>query len=880
MASRGRGNCNWNSAGPSHSQQQDPDVPRELNHCKFPTPEPANATTLWINQLKYIWGLWKKSDGVTKILHEYFASAPNPYAATLHVMFNCEDIHQSKASSLAYTVMEEFSRWTANKETELKQCLTEDLKHEAFSLATQQRNISLTKMVFRIYQLKDDKELFVEPIRELISRGQYKEACQSATILELHQHFTVEDFIIPLVFQDKLSVAEEFLSGSPEHQWLLVSFLDGLLGKRNIRNEADFIIQRLNIHDVKTEKLYPKPLSKLVARLTKAYNLPPESCPNLNQKRNEGALQFLIHKRYIENSLGPESWREMAREAVGNNRDLQLELVMSVNSYGDPHEALYWASTYGIPKRERPYNVRMLEEEDPGISQQQGAVALMSSDHQEEGETWDDELTHVQYHAFPLPQSSIIVVDTQESFEQFLDYIKDVPMVGIDSEWKPFFGTRRNELALIQIATRERVYILDVCNLGSKCPKLWHDLGVVLFANENIIKLGFGLVVDMNMMKQSLPHLGGASLSGSGYIDLVVLWQKLVQDHPFVFPFADEDGASGESLARLVQLCLGQCLDKSDQFSNWERRPLRYSQKLYAALDAYCLLEVYEVLSQCAHEQNIPFYDICNEVMTIIKSPRKTAKHSKKSVKRENTVMQVVPSPHTEPIPASQFRVVCDTMVQGLGKMLRKCGIDTAILENEENHDVCVRIANQQRRVIVTRGLVYNRLCQHVPQGHCYPVMSDVLEEQLEEVLKYFNVFVTRQDVFSRCQACNGGDFVVVTQEVMRQLAQSSQQIAQLHAGDDYSKWEEAEGFSSESDAYSEEGTAPPCVLQYRSIQSGVIIELCQTRKGVTIHVDAVPTGVLEQVQKFYICENCGKCYWDGSHFERLIGGRLQNIVT
>jgi hypothetical protein len=56
---------------------------------------------------------------------------------------------------------------------------------------------------------------------------------------------------------------------------------------------------------------------------------------------------------------------------------------------------------------------------------------------------------------------------------------------------------------------------------------------------------------------------------------------------------------------------------------------------LLSALDAYCLLEVYEVLSQCAHKQNIPFYEICNEVMTNIKSPRKIAKHSKKQVKRE-----------------------------------------------------------------------------------------------------------------------------------------------------------------------------------------------------------------------------------------------------
>jgi hypothetical protein len=61
MASRGRGNCNWSPEGPSYSHQQEPDVPRQLNHCKLPTDEPADATTLWINQLKYIWGLCRLS---------------------------------------------------------------------------------------------------------------------------------------------------------------------------------------------------------------------------------------------------------------------------------------------------------------------------------------------------------------------------------------------------------------------------------------------------------------------------------------------------------------------------------------------------------------------------------------------------------------------------------------------------------------------------------------------------------------------------------------------------------------------------------------------------------------------------------------------------
>jgi hypothetical protein len=56
---------------------------------------------------------------------------------------------------------------------------------------------------------------------------------------------------------------------------------------------------------------------------------------------------------------------------------------------------------------------------------------------------------------------------------------------------------------------------------------------------------------------------------------------------------------------------------------------------MLSALDAYCLLEVYEVLSRCAHERNIPFFEICNEVMTNMKSPRKMAKRPKKQVKRE-----------------------------------------------------------------------------------------------------------------------------------------------------------------------------------------------------------------------------------------------------
>lgn len=54
----------------------------------------------------------------------------------------------------------------------------------------------------------------------------------------------------------------------------------------------------------------------------------------------------------------------------------------------------------------------------------------------------------------------------------------------------------------------------------------------------------------------------------------------------------------------------------------------------------------------------------------------------------------------------------------------------------------------------------------------------------------------------------------------------------------------------------------------------------CATRHRVTVQVDRVPANVLKNVQQFYICECCGKVYWDGSHMERALNGVLRDIIT
>lgn len=50
-------------------------------------------------------------------------------------------------------------------------------------------------------------------------------------------------------------------------------------------------------------------------------------------------------------------------------------------------------------------------------------------------------------------------------------------------------------------------------------------------------------------------------------------------------------------------------------------------------------------------------------------------------------VLQVGP-----PLKPSDIAVICDNMLQGLGRYLRACGIDVKILGNDDDHDVAAKV--------------------------------------------------------------------------------------------------------------------------------------------------------------------------------------------
>ncbi|VDO44477.1 unnamed protein product [Brugia timori] len=66
-------------------------------------------------------------------------------------------------------------------------------------------------------------------------------------------------------------------------------------------------------------------------------------------------------------------------------------------------------------------------------------------------------------------------------------------------------------------------------------------------------------------------------------------------------------------LSALCERVLGKPLDKTEQCSVWDRRPLRDLQLRYAALDAYCMLMLYEKCVDWASRLDLSIREICSK---------------------------------------------------------------------------------------------------------------------------------------------------------------------------------------------------------------------------------------------------------------------------
>jgi len=171
--------------------------------------------------------------------------------------------------------------------------------------------------------------------------------------------------------------------------------------------------------------------------------------------------------------------------------------------------------------------------------------------------------------------------------------------IGMDAEWKAVMEKGvESKASILQIASRDHIMIFDLLWIaeGGHDQESASRLIANLWSDSNIIKTGFDFKNDLRMLTRSHPGLGCFDQM-LNFIDV----QECARYCNWV------SGDSSVSLSNVCQAVLGKALDKREQMSDWERRPLSPEQVRYAALDAHALVSILDAKSssipvQCKHE--------------------------------------------------------------------------------------------------------------------------------------------------------------------------------------------------------------------------------------------------------------------------------------
>ena len=181
------------------------------------------------------------------------------------------------------------------------------------------------------------------------------------------------------------------------------------------------------------------------------------------------------------------------------------------------------------------------------------------------------------YHRMPL-EAQIEFISKDKQLKA-LETLIDQKYVGVDAEWRPQMHRWQEAKgpALLQVAGQNEAFIIDVIGL-SKNKKL-DDLLCKIFSNPKTYIIGAGFSSDVSQFAKYLPHMRFIKQI-SNLIDIQDVYKRK-------YPDFKENGGFG--LAAISERVTKKKICKKEQISNWERRPLRYSQEHYASMDAFIL---------------------------------------------------------------------------------------------------------------------------------------------------------------------------------------------------------------------------------------------------------------------------------------------------
>ncbi|XP_073334790.1 exonuclease mut-7 homolog [Pagrus major] len=818
-----------------------------------------------------------------------FSKVTEPLEALLTILESCPGKQKGRSHTLGHHILMEFQAWLKEHPQVTLSSLPEQqvlaLQHRALSLLTDIQP-SFADVLINIYHLNT---LDLATLRLHIVRLQaltcYKEAAVLSMKLKLQKELNMEEVCVPLILQNKLPLAESFVTGHSHLEKQLVTLLDSWCHPNFSVEEIRTRFPRLSLSKQCMDQIQPKMLTKQVFRLMEKFNIDQGLCPNALHKRRLDSLRYLMYARFLEKSMTEENWSDHVQFVVADDLELQINLVEMLVKNCGLQKASQWALRYNIPRYRLPLGVWETQQSLPPDLQQ-----ICPSD-SAQTEEWMSSPSHCQkFYQAPLTRDKVHFVNTPEALQRCRNIVlKEGGIIGVDMEWQPTFGCiSTQKVALIQLAIIDQVFLLDLCANGfCQHPD---TVGFIrsLFSERNVLKLGYGMSGDLKCVSATWQQFLEEPLKMEGILDLLNIHQKIqrskvkrTQNGPKEVLVGEDSAEKGLSL--LVQQVLGRPLDKTEQMSNWEKRPLRISQIRYAVADAYCLLDVYSVLSS-----NPAYFGLPADLRSISSSQSEKSADKKQKEKQAEQMKQECqgaqrvspprsdtekgllcgenPSDDAPPLAPQQLRVVCDNMLQGLGRYLRCLGVDVIMLENTDDHRRAAMLAQAEGRVILTCGQPFQSLRSQVGEGRCLSLdCSEKARDQAVRVLRHFNVQPTPSDIFSRCQACNCDQYVAVPRKDMIGMLKQKGFLEDQDNTDHTLQQDEETTPSVTSDL-------PRYALQCQwAPLSGLDPDTLTFPGGEPIQLHTVPPGLLPRIPLFYVCTRCGKVFWEGSHFGRVL---------
>jgi Ribonuclease D len=169
---------------------------------------------------------------------------------------------------------------------------------------------------------------------------------------------------------------------------------------------------------------------------------------------------------------------------------------------------------------------------------------------------------------------SIIVVDTEEKLDDAILHLSSCAEIGFDTETRPSFSKKTHyKMSLIQLSTNDTCFLVRL----NKFKNMPSALEAFLI-DEKVKKVGLSLKDDFHGLNSL------TKISPGNFIDL----------QQYVVQF----GITEMSLQKIYAILFGKKISKRARLSNWEAMSLSDAQQLYAALDAWSCLRIYQFLEQ------------------------------------------------------------------------------------------------------------------------------------------------------------------------------------------------------------------------------------------------------------------------------------------